>query len=140
MQNSLWTQTHKQQTHGEMILDAIRQGWCHSADLVALTKSRNLQARISGLEADGWTIVRRGSTDRRDGVEYKATTFTARVKTGPKQIHVKVPVGCPAEAIKEATEAAERIMQQATRAAKELAEYDASCGIMAFFAQFGDRD
>ncbi len=132
MQNSFWTQTDKQQTHGEIILDAIRREWCHSADLVALTKSRNLQARISGLEADGWTIERRGSTDYRDGVEYRATVFTARVKTGPKQIHVKVPVGCPAEAIKEAKLAAERIMQEAIEAT------NGGDTVMDFFALFGE--
>ena len=132
MQNSFWTQTDKQQTHGEIILDAIRREWCHSADLVALTKTRNLQARISGLEASGWTIERRPTTDYRDGVEYRATVFTARTKTGPKQLHIKVPVGCPAEAIKEAKLAAERIMQEAIEAT------NGGDTVMDFFAMFGE--
>jgi len=117
----MYHQTFKQKTHSEIILDAIRQGWCHSADLVALTKSRNLQARISGLESNGWTIERRPTTDRRDGVEYKATMFTAKVKTGPKQVHLKVPEGCPPCAIKEARATALRIMLEATEGAKEAA-------------------
>jgi len=120
-QTSMFQTTHKQQTHGEMILDAIRGQWLHSADLVALTQTRNLQARISGLEAAGWTIERRPTTDYRDGVEYKATTFTAKANTGPKQVHLKVPEGCPPCAVNEARATALRIMKEATEEAKEAA-------------------
>ena len=134
-QTSMFQTTRKQQTHGEIILDAIRGQWLHSADLVALTKTRNLQARISGLEAAGWTVERRPTTDYRDGVEYRAVNYTPQTKASPKQIHVKVPEGCPAGAIEQAKAEAARIMFAAAESAREsLREPD----LMDFFNLFRD--
>ena len=103
----MYQQTTHQRTHGEIILDEIKAGWKHSADLVEITGTRNLQARICSLENEGWVIDRRASTDHRDGVEYRAVRFdAAKKRRGPKQIHVKVPEGTPAQVIEEARQAA----------------------------------
>jgi len=132
----MYRQTTRQTTHGEMILNEIKNRWMHSADLVEITGTRNLQARISGLENDGWVISRRASTDHRDGVEYRAVRHDpARSRTSqPKQIHVKVPEGCPADAIERAKKEAARVMQEAVAEAGACAAADDDpFGIQAFF-------
>lgn len=131
----MYQQTTHQRTHGQIILEAIKGGWRHSADLVAMTGTRNLQARITGLEGKGWVIDRRPSTDKRDGVEYRVTRFdSSLVDNGPKAIHVKVPKGCPAEAIAQAKAEAARIMQEAVEAADE----DRAIDLADFFNLFGE--
>ena len=103
----MYNSTQAQRTHDEIILDMIRSGWTHSADLVSRSQTRNLQARITALENAGWVINRRPSTDHRDGKEYRAVRFDATKKRrGPKQLHLKIPEGTPAAVIEEARQAA----------------------------------
>lgn len=99
--------TSTQRTHDEIILDMIREGWTHSADLVRRSQTRNLQARIASLEGAGWVIDRRPSTDHRDGKEYRAVKFdTNKKRRGPKQLRIKIPEGMPPAVIEEARQAA----------------------------------
>ena len=112
--------TDAQKTHDEIILEMLRGGWCHSADLVARTQTRNLQARIACLENNGWVIDRRPSTSSRDGKEYRAIRMDQNLRNrGPKQIHIRIPAGCPVEAIKYARQAALDVLEEAMDRASE---------------------
>jgi hypothetical protein len=105
--------TSAQRTHDEIIIDMLREGWTHSADLVSRSQTRNLQARIAALEGAGWVIDRRPSTDHRDGKEYRAVRFDANKKRrGPKQLHVKIPEGAPAQIIEAARRAALSVFEE----------------------------